>query len=250
MNESLKKKLADGEVLIGTIVSLSASEVAEMLSLAGFDWLFVDMEHGALDLVNLQHIVQAASPFTPCLIRTPSKDDVWIKKTLDIGAAGIIIPHIMSAEDVETVVNLSKYPPDGSRSAGIARAHGYGIKFQEYVEHANDDTALVIQIEDIEAVNNIESIVKVPGVDVIFIGPFDLSGSMGKLGQIDDADVRQAIATVRETAVNAGLPVGIFAPTVNIAKPFIAEGFQLVAVATDTLLLAESAKKTLDALKR
>ena len=116
MSGLLKKKLADGEVLLGTIVSLPASEVAEVLSLAGFDWLFVDMEHGALDLVNLQHIVQTASPLTPCLIRIPSKEEVWIKKTLDIGAAGIIIPHIRSAKDVKAVVNLSKYPPTGSRS--------------------------------------------------------------------------------------------------------------------------------------
>jgi len=245
----LKKKLADGEVLLGTIVSLPAPEVAELLSLAGFDWLFVDMEHGALDLVNLQHIVQTASPVTPCLIRIPSNEEIWIKKSLDTGAAGIIIPHIKSAEDVKAAVNLSKYPPTGSRSAGIARAHGYGIKFQEYVDHADEDTVLVFQIENIEAVNNIESIVKVPGIDALLIGPFDLSGSMGKLGKIDDADVRQAIATVRETAIKAGLPLGIFAPTADIAKPFIADGFQLVVAGTDTLLLAESAKKTLAVLR-
>jgi len=249
MTDAFRKRLSRGGLLIGTIVSIPSPEVAEVLSLAGFDWLFVDMEHGTLDFTTTQRILQAASPSTPCLIRTPSKDEVWIKRCLDMGASGIIVPQVKSVDDAEAVIQFSKYPPFGSRGVGIARAHGYGTAFRDYLIQANDETAVVLQIEHIEAVKSIESIVEVPGIDAVFIGPYDLSASLGKIGEITDADVQDAISCVRNCAKKARIPLGIFAATVDSAKTFIQEGYRLIALGIDTMLLAGVAKEILASLR-
>ena len=138
MAVSFNERLRNEETLIGTIVSVPSPEVAEVLSLAGFDWLFIDMEHGAIDITAAQHMLQAADAVTPCLIRVPSQEEVWIKKCLDMGAAGIIVPHVNSADEARRVLAWAKYPPRGSRSVGIGRAHGYGPRFLDYMNRANE----------------------------------------------------------------------------------------------------------------
>ncbi len=182
MNKSFKNNLTAGDLLISTIVTLPSPEIIEILCGSEFDWLFIDLEHSALSIRDAQVILQAASIQTPCLIRVPNLDEIWIKKVLDIGPAGIIIPQVQTAEQAKLAVQLCKYPPEGVRSVGIARAQGYGPKFQEYVSTANKNTAVVIQIEHKDAVNNIDDIVKVPGIDCLFVGPYDLSASMEKPG--------------------------------------------------------------------
>jgi 2-dehydro-3-deoxyglucarate aldolase/4-hydroxy-2-oxoheptanedioate aldolase len=172
----------------------------------------------------------------------PSGDEVWIKKALDIGPAGIIIPQVQTAEDVKKVVQLCKYPPEGIRGVGIARAQGYGEKFQEYVSSANENTAVIIQIEHKNAVKNIEGIIKVKGIDCLFIGPYDLSTSMDKAGQIADPEIQDAIRQVRETADREGISLGIFGVTADDVRPYILDGYTLIAVGVDTMLLSKAAK--------
>jgi 2-keto-3-deoxy-L-rhamnonate aldolase RhmA len=133
----------------------------------------------------------------------------------------------------------------GNRSVGLARAHGYSKHFQSYVSSANEDIAIVMQIEDIEGVNNIDEILAVPGIDAIFIGPYDLSGSMGKPGKVNDEDVQEKIAIVRDKTLEAGLAVGIFTTNPGEVQSFIQQGFTLIAVGIDTAILTQSVQNML-----
>jgi hypothetical protein len=160
-----RTRLVNGELLIGTVVTLGCPEIAELLSAAGFDWLFIDAEHSPLEARDMQALLQGAGAGTPCLVRLSSSQEVPIKKALDIGATGIIAPQVNSPEQAEAVVRFSKYPPQGRRGVGIGRAHGYGPRFQEYVDTANESVAVVVQAEHVDAVQNIEAIVSVPGID-------------------------------------------------------------------------------------
>ena len=164
------KRLRSKEILIGTLVSLPSPEVCELLAGVGYDWLFIDAEHGAFNPQQAQTMLQAAAPI-PCLIRVPDDETIWIKKALDIGAAGVIVPQVHNADQAKRIISDCKYAPDGQRGIGIGRAHKYGIDFDHYLKNANEETAVVLQAESSEAVNNIVDIVKLEGVDAILIGP-------------------------------------------------------------------------------
>jgi 2-dehydro-3-deoxyglucarate aldolase/4-hydroxy-2-oxoheptanedioate aldolase len=249
MNLNFRKRLINGDVLIGTLITIPAPEVAEIMAEAGFDWLFVDTEHGAFNAQGAQSILQAVDHRCPCVVRIPSNEEVWIKKALDIGAAGIIAPGVNSAEEAEHIVRLCKYPPRGSRGVGIGRAHGYGLRFKDYVARANDEIAVILQAENTRAVDNIAEIVRVPDVDAVLIGPYDLSASMGKMGIINDAEVQAAITTVTASCKQAGVPLGIFADSAESAAPFIQKGYTLIAISTDGLHMAQSATAALKVIK-
>ena len=243
MRNVFKHKLVQHDLLVGTIVTLSAPEIAEILSGSDLDWLFVDLEHSALGIKEAQVILQASRPQVPCVVRVPLNDEVWIKKALDIGAAGIIVPQVRTAEEAQQAVRFCKYPPQGTRSVGIGRAQGYGDKFQAYVASADDEVAVIVQIEHIDAVNNLEQIIEVSGIDCLFVGPYDLSASMGKMGLFDDSDVQEAIVHVTECAVQIKMPLGIFGATPEAVKPYMESGYSLIAVGMDTLLLGKAAKR-------
>lgn len=248
MKMSFKRKLIRGDLLVGTIITLPSPEITEIFCLSGFDWLFVDLEHSALNIKDAQVILQAASE-VPCVIRVASGEEVRIKKALDIGASGIIVPRIRTTEAAEMSVRLCKYPPEGIRSVGISRAQQYGQNFQEYITSANDKTAVVIQIEHIDAVNDIENILSISGIDALFIGPYDLSASMGKTGDITDPDVQNAILHVKNCAERAKIPLGIFGVTADALNPYIQSGYTLLAVSMDTMLVGNAAKNITDLLK-
>lgn len=250
MNSNFRARLRNGDVLIGTLITIPAPEIGEIMSAIGYDWLFVDSEHAAYNARGAQGILQAADSRCPCVIRIPAKEEVWIKKALDIGAEGIIAPGVKSAEEAERIVRMCKYPPRGTRGVGIGRAHGYGLKFKEYVASANDRIAVILQVEDCDAVENIDAIVKVPDVDAVFVGPYDLSASMGKPGSVDDADVQKAVAKVAQSCKAAGVSPGIFADAAESARRYIQSGFSLVAVGTDCLSMVQGAGATLNALKK
>ena len=248
MDHQFRSRLLAGELLIGPVVTLPAPEVAEILAGLGFDWLFIDAEHSPMGMRDAQALVQAAGPRCPCLVRVPAGEEVWIKKALDIGAAGLIVPQVHSAEQAERVVNLCKYPPRGSRGVGVARAQGYGSRFNEYVATANEQLAVVIQAESAEAVRNIRAIAGVLGIDAVLVGPYDLSASLGKPGKLSDPDVRGAIAMVTETCLNAGVRLGAFGADASAIRPFIDQGYTLLAAGIDTLFLSGAASNLLSAL--
>ena len=250
MSSNFRSRLQNKEPMVGTLITLAAPEVAEIMSEIGYDWLFIDTEHGPFDAQSAQGILQAVDHRCPCVVRIPTNDEVWIKKALDIGAAGIIAPGVKSGAEAERIVQLCKYPPRGTRGVGIGRAHGYGLNFQDYVTNANDETAIILQAENTEAVQNIDDIVRVPGVDAILVGPYDLSASMGKMGRVQDEQVQSAIAEVMEACREAGLPLGIFADAAESAATYIQQGFSLIAVSTDCLLMARAARAELEAIKQ
>jgi 2-dehydro-3-deoxyglucarate aldolase/4-hydroxy-2-oxoheptanedioate aldolase len=237
-----RDRLKEGERLLGTLLSLPSPEVAEICAVAGFDWLFIDMEHGLLDFADVQRMIQAAGRCCPCVVRVPSNEAVWVCKALDAGAAGIIFPHVNNAEDARSVVFAAKYPPQGIRSIAVARAQGYGSQLQECVDNANLETVLIAQAEHVEAARNIESILAVPGLDAILVGPYDLSASLEKPGRVTDPEVVQAIDRVRDACAARGMPAGIFARDTGTASRAFSAGFSLVCVATDCLLLLEAAR--------
>lgn len=243
---NLKKRLMNREALIGSLVTIAHPDVAEALSLVGFDYLWIETEHSPMNIAQAQMMIQAVGGRCPCLVRIPANQEVWVKKALDTGCDGIIVPQIRTAEEVKDIVNWSRYPPLGLRSVGISRAHDYGMSFQEYVKRSNEELVVVVQIENTQAVENIAAIAAVPGVDAFFIGPFDLSGSLGVLGEITHPQVQEAIAATKGHCETAGVPVGIFAVDAQAARDAIADGFSLIGLSMDAVFLWQSAKAALD----
>jgi 2-dehydro-3-deoxyglucarate aldolase len=233
-------RLRAGEVLVGTIVTLSSPQVAELLSQAGLDWLWIDTEHAPLDAAAAQMLLQAAR--IPCIVRTADGSEGTLKKALDMGADGVIVPLVNTAEQARAIVSYSKYPPAGRRAVGLVRAQAYGFELEQTVRTANERTSVIVQIEHIEGVRNIEAICAVPGIDAVFVGPYDLSGSMGLTGQVSHPQVMQAIETVRTAAQKSGRRLGIYGHTADRALPFIGQGYTLIAVGMDTSLLGSAAR--------
>jgi 2-dehydro-3-deoxyglucarate aldolase/4-hydroxy-2-oxoheptanedioate aldolase len=245
---SFAQRLRAGDLLIGTMVSLPSPEIAEILAETGYDWLFIDAEHGAFNPQQTQSMLQAAGK-CPCVIRVPAGEDIWIKKALDIGAAGIIVPQVHTAEQAEQIILQCKYSPEGNRGVGIGRAHTYGMEFDDYIQSANEDTAVILQAESRQAIENIDAIVKLKGLDAILIGPYDLSASLGRIGQVTDPEVQAAIKTVASACQSAGIQLGIFGVRAEEVKPYIEQGFTLITAGVDTLFVIDSAKTTLAKLR-
>ena len=247
MDRSFSERLRTGERLLGTIATLPSPEAAELLSLCGFDWLFVDLEHGPGDVLTAQRMLQAAR--CPCLVRAPDTSDAAVKRVLDIGCEGIILPGLLSAAQIELAVAACRYPPAGRRGVASARAHGYGMEFKSYLMDANEELVIVPQIEHIEAVRDIEAIAVVPGVSALFIGPNDLAASMGHLGQDTHPEVGLAIERVRSVCEEARRRVGIYASTPDAAARWMAAGFTLVAVGSDIGMLGQRGRDIVQLLK-
>jgi len=249
MTHDFRARLKRREKLLGTMVTLASAASAEVLASLGFDWLFIDAEHGPLETRELNQILQAVGHKTACIVRVPEAAELPIKRALDLGAHGIIVPQVNTAEQAADVVRWARYAPEGARGVGLARAHGYGLTFREYLRAANREIAVVVQAEHALAVENIEAIVGVPGVDAVLLGPYDLSASLGKMGEIDHPTVVAAIDRVTEVCVAAGMPLGYFGVTAAAVQPYAARGYTLIVAGVDTLYLANGAKALLEELR-
>ena len=249
MNHDFRARLRAGRRLLGTMLTLPDPAVAEILADVGFDWLFVDAEHGPLETRELAGILQAVSRDVACLVRVPEAAEVPIKKALDLGAAGIIVPQVNTAEQAADVVRFARYAPEGARGVGLARAHGYGMRFKEYVDNANAEIAVVVQAEHARAVDNIEAIVRVPGVDAVLLGPYDLAASLGKMGKVDDPAVVNAIRRVTDVCTAAGMPLGYFGVSAAAVQPYVERGYTLIVAGVDTLFLGQGARTLLADLR-
>ena len=238
-----RARLRAGESLIGTMVTLPTAATAEILADAGFDWLFVDAEHGPLDTADILGILQAVGHRVPCIVRVPQCDEAWIKRVLDLGAQGIIVPQTNTPEIVAEVVQYARYAPLGSRGVGLARAHGYGFQFDEYVASANRHVAVIVQAEHKIAVENIDAIARVAGIDAVLLGPYDLSASFGKMGQINDPEVTAAIDRVVTTCKSAGIPIGSFGVTADTIREYREQGITLLCAGVDVLFMGGGARK-------
>ena len=249
MLTDFKQRLERGERFIGTFISLPSPESAEIFAEVGYDWLIIDTEHGPYGELTAQRMLQAVGKRCPCVVRVPSNEEVWIKKALDIGSAGVLVPLVNTAATAARVARACRYAPAGVRGMGGARAQRYGVGFQDYVERADRDILAIVQAEHIEAVENIEAIVRVPGIDAVFVGPYDLSASMGKPGQIRDPEVTSAIRRVRDAVLGAGLKAGIYCSDGAAAREFLQQGYTLIGMSTDMSLLVHVAGQELAAAR-
>lgn len=248
LNTELRQRLLTNENLIGTLVSIPCPEIVELLSMVGFDWLFLDAEHGAFAPGEIVTLLQAAGS-TPCLVRIPGPDPAWIKKVLDAGAAGIIVPQIESKTAAENVIQAAKYPPQGQRGVGLGRAHQYGIQFSEYLASANDKTVIVLQAESQQAVDHIDEIAAVAGLDAVLVGPYDLSASLGHTGDLQHPKVQKAIKDIAQACHSHQTKLGIFGISAENVSPYKEMGFSLLTVGVDTLFIEKEARSALDALR-
>jgi 2-dehydro-3-deoxyglucarate aldolase len=249
MITGFRDRLRGGEVLYGTLLNLPSPAIAEVLAAVGFDWLFVDAEHGAIGAGELVSILQAVDRDLACIVRIQELSGGMIKRALDMGAAGVMVPQIETGEQAAEVVRLSRYAPAGERGMGLARAHRYGFGFKEYLEHANDEIAVVVQAEHARAVENIDRIAATEGLDAVFLGPYDLSASLGRPGQIDHPSVIEAIDHVTKTCQAAGMPLGYFGLDAKAVAPYIDRGYTLICAGVDCTLLGQAAKRMLATLK-
>lgn len=241
-------RLRQREHMLGTLLILPAPELAEIAAAAGFDWLWLDMEHGLLDVADVQRAAMAAGA-VPCLARVPVNEEAWIKRVLDTGVAGLIIPQVNTPEMAARAVRFTRYPPEGQRSVGMGRAQQYGPGLGSYAARANAELTLLVQIEHIQAVQNLEAILDVPGVDGVIVGPYDLSASLGLIGQVDAPDVRAAVETTRQICARRGVPAGIFAGDVPAAQRALRDGFSLVVLGSDTKTLSDAWTRALSEVK-
>jgi 2-keto-3-deoxy-L-rhamnonate aldolase RhmA len=239
----VKRALREGRPTAGAWVSLCSPISAEIMSRAGFDWLLVDMEHGHGDYQTLLGQLQAieGSPAIP-VVRVQWNDPAVIKRVLDLGAYGVMIPWVGNRAEAEAAVRAAKYPPEGIRGiAGSHRAGGYGRHAAEYWKRANDEILVVIQIETASAVSDIDAIARVPGVDVIFVGPADLSTSLGHLGNPTHPDVVAAIEKVETAARAQGVALGNITRNWDQARELYKRGYQFLTLTSETSLLVQGA---------
>ena len=237
-----KRRLHNGALLVAPMITMASPVVTELLSGSGYDWFFIDAEHGTFSTEDIQNVVRGAGD-TPCLVRLASSDSLSVKKALDVGAAGIIAPMVNSVETAEEIVSAAKYSPEGTRGVGLGRAQRYGFGFNEYLETSNDNVIVILQAEHIDAVDNIDSIAKVTGVDGVLLGPYDLSASMGLIGQIDHPSVQNAIARVEASCKANNKSLGIFGVSADAVRPFIERGFNLIVAGVDTVMLGHEAAR-------
>ncbi|MCW5618262.1 MAG: 2,4-dihydroxyhept-2-ene-1,7-dioic acid aldolase [Nitrosomonas sp.] len=236
----LKAKLAQSEITIGSWITLGHPAIAEIMASAGFDWLVLDMEHSVLELSEVQTIIQILDgKQCPVIVRLTSNHPDQIKRVMDAGAAGVMVPMIKSAADARSAVDAMYYPPRGQRGVGLARAQGFGASFQAYRQWLEQNAVIVVMIEHIDAVNAIDSILAVPGIDAYIIGPYDLSGSMGRPGDLNHPDVQTAISRILEAGKRAGKPGGIHViePDPEALQQRIQSGFNFLGYSLDIRIL-------------
>jgi len=246
----VKAKLRAGEVSVGSWLASGSPLIAEIMAHVGFDWLVVDTEHGAIGIETAQSMLQAISTTeTVPLVRVAWNDVALIKRALDIGAYGVVVPMVSTREEALNAVRFSKYPPEGVRGIGGVRRLLYGGP--DYLSHANEEILVIVQIETAEAVENAEEILSVEGIDAFFIGPNDLSASLGLVPRLDNRDpefvevVRRVLAAGKRHGVAGGIHCG----TPEAVEECMDWGFQFIALASDLSFLDQAARASWEAVK-
>ncbi len=242
----LRERVLNGEILAGTWLNLGSSLTAEMAGKAGFDWALLDQEHGLGEQETLLHQLQALEAYkTAPIVRIAWNEAPRFKRALDLGASGIMIPYINTAEEAQKAVHAMRFPPQGVRGvAKFNRAAGFGREFETYFREANSRLLTVVQIETLEAVKNVQDIANIDGVDVLFVGPLDLSVSMGIPEQVDHPDFRAAIKQVISAGKSAGKAAGILIPNSDRLALMVEDGFSFIAVGSDGGLIASGMNQT------
>jgi 2-dehydro-3-deoxyglucarate aldolase/4-hydroxy-2-oxoheptanedioate aldolase len=247
----LRQRLAAGQTLYGTFLGLGSGMAAEACALAGFDWLLVDLEHGGGDESTLLAQQLAADAHgVPLLVRVESTDRIRAGRVLDLGAEGVMFPRLESVADAQQAVRHLRYPRQGDRGvATYNRACGFGTH-PEALATANDRIVGIIQVENQLAVDRVDEIAAVPGVDVLFIGPRDLSYDLGVPGDTTAPVFRAAVQRVLAATERAGIAAGILAPDADTARQYADDGFRFIGVSSDATLLATAGRLVVEATGR
>ncbi|MFC6838078.1 HpcH/HpaI aldolase family protein [Halomarina ordinaria] len=235
--------------LVGTWASIPDPSAVELLAGLGYDFLAVDQEHSPMSyetIGNLLRAVDAAPGETESLVRVADGDPTTLKRTLDLGPSAVLVPMVETAEQAAEVVEACRYPPAGRRGLGVARASDYGRSLAEHVETADDAVVRYVQIETERAVENAAEIAAVPGVDGVFVGPVDLSMSMGRFGEWDDEEFVDAVGHVVDAARDAGVAVGTLATSAEEREARLAWDVDYLVAGVDVVHLAESAAAALE----
>ena len=248
----VKAALSAGKAQVGTWLSLSSPTAARFMARSGFHWLTLDMEHSSAGWETASQIFGAIADAgnTP-LIRVPSISHENAKRALDLGAHGIVFPMCNSVEQAQLAVSSCLYPPAGTRSVGgSSHALNFGCKAAEYYQHANEGILVVVQAEHIDAVQRIDEILAVPGIDAVFVGPNDLLASMGKTPQMetDDPEFVEALRRIRVAAVNAGVAPGIHVADASAAARRLEEGWRFIAISSELGFMNSAASQTVSQL--
>jgi len=245
---SLKEKLKKGEMVFGTWNSIPSASVVDAIGCSGIDFIVIDAEHGPVSMETAEDLVRTAqlNNLSP-IIRVPTNSPHLILRALDIGACGVQVPHISTLHQAQQVVKSSKYYPEGDRGfSPFTRAGRYGMGFEGGAKRSNENTLVVINIEGQEGLKNLKDIVNVHGIDVIFIGPYDLSQSLGKPGKVDDPDVIEAIRKSASLVKEKGLVCGSFAGDVRYLDILIDCGVQYITYMVDSYVISKTYKDYYD----
>lgn len=254
MSTSLKEAFEEKEYLSATWVSVGHPIVAEVsAAAASFDFVLIDTEHTTTTLetvANMHRAVEAAPGTTKSVIRVPWNDPVYLKRVLDIGVSGVMVPMIDTAEQAENLVESLRYPPEGTRGLASGRASGYGSNFQGYVDNANETFTTIAQIETLEGLENVEQIASVEGIDALFVGPADLSGALGVFGEWDADVFLEAMDRVIAAAHAVDIPVGTLTVQPEEAPERVDQGFNFQIIGKDTSYLMTEHASALELYNR
>lgn len=248
----LKAALLERRLCVGTWIQVGHPAVAEILANVGFDWVAADCEHADIDVENFTNLARAMCGHNVApMVRVRENDDLAIRQMLDAGAQGVIVPLVNTAEEARRAVAAAKYPPLGVRGFAFCRANNWGHDFASYAAQANEQVAVVVMIESKLAVDNIDEILDVDGVDGVFIGPYDMSGSYGVTGQTShpliQAACAEVVAACQRHKKSAGLHV--VQPSEESINKACADGFTFIALGVDTVFIDQAARTALNCIQ-
>lgn len=251
--DKLKRKFNNKEFFYGSSIVLNEPTIMELMCEAGFEFMWIEMEHSTIDKNMVQMLTIAAKGTgTPVFVRVAENNPAIVKPILELGVAGIIFPFIKTAKEAELAVKSCKYPPEGIRGFGPKRAMRYGLmdKF-EYIKNADSNTWVMLMIEHIDAVNNLDEILKVPGIGSLVIGPHDLSGSIGILGEVEDERVIELVNITIKKAKTANMPVGVSIPyNLENTKKWIERDVDFIELSGDLNFLTYSSANCVNDVKK
>lgn len=249
---SLKEKLRIGELTIGSWITLAHPAVAEIMARAGFDWLTVDLEHSVITIREAEELIRVIDlcGVVP-LVRLSANDPVQIKRVMDAGAHGVIVPMVNSAEEAKKAVEFVRYPPEGKRGVGLARAQGYGSSFEKYKEWLKQESIVIVQVEHIMAVENLDAIMSIEGVDGFIVGPYDLSGSLGIPGQFDSKLMIEAMSKIQTFMRTSSKIAGyhVVEPDADQLQQRVHEGYLFLAYSLDSRMLDVCCRSAIKKIK-
>jgi len=239
---SFKRSLGGGALPVGTWLMSASQSAAEALGSLGFDFLVVDMEHVPIDIPHAMTLLQAiAGTPAQAIVRLAANDPVLVKRAMDVGAQTLMFPFVQNEDEAARAVAATKYPPQGTRGfAAMHRGSRYGT-VADYAKRANDEACVIVQLETPSAIERLDAIAAVPGVDAIFLGPGDLAATSGHIGEIAHADVQDALRRCAEACRRLGMPIGTVGPTPEMVKTFVGYGYSFVAVASDMGMMMRQA---------